>query len=174
MLKQKIDENLIPALKGKRELEVSVLRMLKSSILNKEKDKRYRLSKDIPEAELEKMGKDSPEWKKLEADSQLTDEEVIDVIGSEIKKRKEAIELYEKGKRQELAQKEKNEIDILQVYLPAQMPEEEVKKAVADALKKSGAASVKEMGKVMGILTPQLKGKADMSLVSKIVKESLS
>jgi uncharacterized protein len=163
-LKSQIQDNLKTALKEKKELELSVLRMLLSSLNNKETDKKTKIWKEKPDLAPEKIQKEA----------ELKDEEIFDVIASEIKKRKEAIELYEKGGRQELADKEKKEIEILQKYLPAQMSEDEVKKIVKEAVKKSGAASVKDMGKVMGMITPQLKGKADMSLVSKIVKESLS
>ena len=172
-LKTQVDENLISALKEGKELEVSVLRLLKAVVLNKEKEKRYRLSKDKSEAELDRMGKESAGWKQLEKDSALSDEEVIDVISNEIKKRKEAIELYERGKRLELAAKEKKEIEILQKYLPEQMGEDEVKKIIEAALSNTGAKEMKDMGKVMGMITPQLKGKADMTLVSKIVKDLL-
>ena len=153
MLKEDIKKDLNEALKSREELKTSVLRLLSSAILNKEKDKRYKSGK----AE----------------DVSLTDEEIIDVISSESKKRKEAIELYQKGDRPELAKKEKEEMDILQKYLPEQLSEEEIKKLVEEAVAKTGAVSVKEMGKVMAVLTPQIKGKADMTLVSKLVKEFL-
>lgn len=163
-LKSNIQADIKSALLEKKELELSVLRMLLSAINNKETDKKTKIWKEKSEM--------APE--KIQQETELKDEEIFDVIASEIKKRKEAIELYEKGGRQELADKEKKETAILQKYLPAQMPEDEIKKLIAAAIKKSGAAGVKEMGKVMGIITPQIKGKADMSLVSKIVKESLS
>jgi len=153
MLKEDIKKDLNEALKSREELKTSVLRLLSSAILNKEKDKRYKSGK----AE----------------DVSLTDEEIIDIISSESKKRKEAIELYQKGDRPELAKKEKEEMDILQKYLPEQLSEEEIKKLVEEAVAKTGAVSVKEMGKVMAVLTPQIKGKADMTLVSKLVKEFL-
>src|SRR3989338_3044793 len=141
MLKEDIKKDLNEALKSREELKTSVLRLLSSAILNKEKDKRYKSGK----AE----------------DVSLTDEEIIDIISSESKKRKEAIELYQKGDRPELAKKEKEEMDILQKYLPKQLSEEEIKKLVEEAVAKTGAVSVKEMGKVMAVLTPQIKGKAD-------------
>jgi uncharacterized protein len=164
MLKTKIQEDLKTALIGKKELELSVLRMLLAAINNKETEKKTKIWKEKPNTTPEKIQKEA----------ELADEEIFDVIASETKKRKEAIELYEKGGRQELADKEKKEIVILQKYLPAQMSEDEIKKIVEAAIKKTGAAGIKEMGKVMGIITPQVKGKADMSLVSKIVKESLN
>jgi len=153
ILKEKIQDDLQEALKGKEKLKTSVLRLLLAAILNKEKEKRFRL----------KRGEDTP----------LTDEEIIDVISSEIKKRKEAAELYVGGGRSELADKEKKEIGILQGYLPEQMPEEELKKIVKEAIAKTGAKEQKDMGKVMAELMPRVKGRADNSLISKIVKELL-
>lgn len=163
-LKIKIQENLKTALKEGKTDEVSVLRMLLSSLNNRETEKRTKTWKQKPELKTEE----------LEKEAQLTDEEIIDAVANEIKKRREAIELYEKGGRPELAEKEKKEFRILQGYLPEQLPEEEVKKIVADAIAKTGAKDVKEMGKVMGMVTAQVKGRADMSLVSKIVKDELS
>ncbi|MDO8601317.1 MAG: GatB/YqeY domain-containing protein [bacterium] len=154
MLKQKIQEDLNSCLKEKKELEVSVLRMVLAAILNKEKDKRFKSGK----AE----------------EILLTEEEIIETISSEIKKRREAIELYTRGNRPELAEKEKKELEILQRYLPEQISEEEIKKLVAEAVSKTGAKEMKDMGRVMAELMPKVKGKADSSLVSKIVKESLS
>lgn len=153
-LKEKIQEDLNSAIKSKREIETSTLRMLSAAILNKEKEKRYKSGKseDIP----------------------LIDEEIIEVVFNEVKKRKEAIELYEKGDRQELADKEKKEAEILQKYLPEQLTEEEVKKLVKEAIAKVGAKEQKDMGKVMAELMPQVKGKADGGLVSKVVKELLA
>jgi len=171
-LKEKIQEDLKISLKEKRELEVSVLRMLKAAIFNKEKEKRYKFTRQNP-AERDLGGLSKEKQEKLEKESALTDEEIIEVIYSEIKKRKEAIDLYEKGNRPELAGKEKKEVEILQSYLPEELSEEEIKKIAEEAIGKTGAKEIKDMGKVMGIITPQVKGKADMSLVSKIVKESL-
>ncbi len=154
MLKEKIQEDLNSALKEKKELEVSVLRMVLAAVLNKEKEKRFKLGKaeEIP----------------------LTDEELIEVISSEIKKRREAVELYTRGARPELADKERKETEILQKYLPEQLPEEEIRKLVKEAVAKTGAKEMKDMGKVMAELMPKIKGKADNALVSRIVKEFLS
>ena len=171
-LAPKIQEDLKISLKEKRELEVSVLRMLKAAIFNKEKEKRYKFTRQNP-AERDLGGLSKEKQEKLEKESALTDEEVLEVISSEIKKRKEAIDLYEKGNRPELAGKEKKEVEILQSYLPEQLSEEEIKKLVVEVIAEVGAKEIKDMGKVMGIITSQVKGKADMSLVSKIVKESL-
>jgi uncharacterized protein len=163
-LKIKIQEDLKASLMQKKELELSVLRMLLNAVNNKETDKKTKIWKETPDMAPEKIRKEA----------ELSDEEIFDVIASEIKKRREAIELYEKGGRKELADKESKEVEILQKYLPAQLSEDEIKKLVAQAINKTGAKEMKEMGKVMGMITAQVKGKADMTLVSKIVKDSLT
>jgi len=163
MLKEKIQQELNESIKKKEELKLSVLRMVSAAVLNKEKEKRYKLSKEKPDLKEEELTKES----------QLADEEIIEVISTEIKKRKEAAADYEKGGREELAEKEKKEIEILQKYLPEQLSEEEIKKLVKVAIEKTGAKEPKDMGKVMAELTPYTKGKADGSLVSKVVKDSL-
>ena len=162
-LKGNIRENLKEAVKNREELKSSVLRLLLAAIFNKEKEKRYKLSKEKPEFEE----------KDLEKESQLVDEEVIEVISSEIKKRKESIELFEKGEREDLVEKETKEKEILEKYLPEQLPEEKVKKLVQEAIAKTGAKEIKDMGKVMQEVMPKVKGKADGSLVSRIVKDLL-
>ncbi|MDD2696588.1 MAG: GatB/YqeY domain-containing protein [Candidatus Pacebacteria bacterium] len=161
--KERIHQDLNAVLKGRKELETSVLRQLLAAVLNKEKEKRYKISKEKPDAG----------GVELDKECQLTDEEVMDVISSEIKKRKESIELFERGGRQELADKEKKEAEILGKYLPEQLPEEEVKKIVEEAIAKVGAKEIKDMGRVMSELMPKVKGRAEGTLVSKIVKELL-
>ena len=146
-----------------RELEVSVLRLINAAVLNKEKEKRYKISKEKPELSGEE----------LEKESQLMDEEIIEVIAFEAKKRKESIELFEKGKREDLAQKEKQELEILQKYLPEQLSEEDLKKLAEEAVEKVGAKEMRDIGKVMQELMPRVKGKADGNQISKIVKELL-
>lgn len=163
-LKIKIEENFKKALKGKKGIEVSALRMLKLAIFNREKEKRYKLSREKTDLSGEE----------LEKESQLRDEEVVEVIFSEIKKRKESVLEFEKGKREDLVKKEKAEIEVLQKYLPEQLSEEEIKKLAKEVIKKVGAKEMKDMGKVMAELIPKLKGKAEGGIVSKIVKELLS
>lgn len=152
-LKKRIQQDLNSALKEKKVLEVSVLRQLLAAILNKEKEKRFKT--------------------KEEKDVQLTDEETIDVISFEAKKRREAIIEFEKGKRQDLVEKEKKELKILEKYLPEQLPEKEIRKLVKEVIEKTGAREIKDMGKVMQELMPRTKGRTDGGLVSKIVKELL-
>lgn len=154
MLKQQIQEAIKESLKSKDENTLGTLRMLLAAISVKEKDKKYK--------------------EKLEGDVNLSDEEVIEVTTSEIKKRRDAIVLYEQGNRPELAEREKNEISVLQKYLPEQLSEEELKKIISEAIEKTGAKEMRDMGKVMQEINPKIKGKAEGGVVSKIVKELLS
>lgn len=164
MLKKDIQTATTEAMKSGNQFLVGTLRMLSASILTKEKEKRYKISKEKPDAVEEVLTKESA----------LTDEQIIEVISSEIKKRKDAIVLYEKGNRPELADREKKEIEILKKYLPEQLSEAELKKLVAESVAKAGAKEMKDMGKVMADLNPKIKGKADSGEVSKIVKEILT
>jgi hypothetical protein len=163
MLKEQILQNINAAVKEKKGVEVLVLRQLSAAILNKEKEKRFRISKEKPELSE----------KDLEKESRLTDEETLEAVSYEAKKRKESIAEFEKGGRNDLVEKEKKELAILKTYLPEQLAEEEIKKLVKEAVEKTGAKEPKDMGKVMAELMPKTKGRADGNLVSKAVKESL-
>ena len=154
MLKQEIQNAVIQALKSGDQMSSGTLRMLLASVLTKEKEKKFK--------------------EKLEEEAVLSDDEIISIIISEIKKRRDSIVLYEKGTRPELAAKEKKEIEILQKYLPEQISEDELRKIIAESVLKTGAKEMKDMGKVMADLNPKIKGKADGGEVSKIVKELLS
>lgn len=145
-LAEQIEQDIISAMKEQNETKISTLRMLKSALKN---------------AEIQKK-------------KTIEDEEAITVIQSQIKSRKDSIELYKKGNRGELAQKEEKEIGILEKYLPEQISEEEIKTKIAQIIQETGAQGIQDMGKVMGQAATEFKGKADMSLVSKIVKEILS
>ena len=103
----------------------------------------------------------------------LTDEQILATLNKMIKQRRDSISQFEAGNRADLAQKEAEEIRVIQAYLPAQLSEAEVDQAVVAAIQESGAASAKDMGKVMGLLKAKLQGKADMTLVSAKVKEKL-
>jgi uncharacterized protein len=149
MLKQKLKEELKQSMLARTELKTSVLRMLLSAI-------NYY--------EIQKGG----------AGYEATDEDVLTVIQKEAKQRRDSIEEYKKAQRPELADKEIKELEMLQTYLPQQMSEEEIKVLVEDAVKQTGAKSITDMGKVMGVLMPKVKGKADGGLVSKIVHENLN
>ncbi len=147
-LREKISSDLKNALRDRKAVDLSVLRMLQSAIRNREIEKKR-------------------------GDAGLTDEEVIEVVTSEIKKRKEAIEGYIKGQRQDLVDKENAEIAVLMGYMPKQMGEAEIREEAKKAIEEAGAKTPQDMGKVMKILMPRMKGKADGALVNKIVKEEL-
>lgn len=164
-LREKIQEQAKEALKNKEQLKLSVLRMLLAAIFNKEKEKRAKLSK------TENLSVDGEA--KLAELSKLNDTEVLETIASEVKKRKDSIEQFEKGGRPELAEQEKKEMEILAAYLPEQLSEEEIRNLVQEKISQIGASGPKEAGKVMAALMPQVKGKADGGLVSKIVQEEL-
>lgn len=160
-LKEKIQSEVKQAMLGKNALVVSVLRMLLAAVQNREKEKRAKLSKKEKDiAQLEKL-------------SQLSDEEILEVISSEAKKRKDSIEQFAQGGRNDLVEKEKSELEILVKYLPAQMPEDEIRKIIQEKIKELGIGGPKEIGQLMGAVMPQIKGKADGGLVNKIVREEL-
>ena len=109
----------------------------------------------------------------IEKKEELTDEETISIVQKMIKQRKESFSQFEQAGREELAEKEAREISILEQFLPEQLSEEEILQEVNQAIAESGAESMQDMGKVMGLLKNKLSGKADMGLVSIKVKESL-
>lgn len=148
MLKQQLKDDLKTAMLAKEEVAVSTLRMILSA---------------LSYYEIQKGG----------AGYEATDEDVTTVIQKEVKQRKDSIEQFKTGGREDLAEKETKELDVIQKYLPEQMNEEEITKLVIDAISKVSATNPQDMGKVMGVLLPQTKGKADGSLVSSIVKEKL-
>ena len=109
----------------------------------------------------------------IEKKDELTDEETISIVQKMIKQRKDSFSQFEQAGREELAEKEAREISILEKFLPEQLSEEEILQEVNQAIAESGAESMQDMGKVMGLLKNKLSGKADMGLVSIKVKESL-
>lgn len=147
-LKQKIVEDIKVAMKEGNALKKDALRMLDSMIKN---------------TEIEKMKKEAG----------LSDEEVIEVIARAIKQRKDSAAQYESGGRPELADKEKKEIEVLSVYMPQQLSEDEVRIAVKEVIATLGATSKAEMGKVMGMAMGKLKGQTDGNVVKRIVEEEL-
>jgi uncharacterized protein YqeY len=148
-LKQTILLDMKTAMKEGNALKRDALRMLDSMIKN---------------TEIEKMKKETG----------LTDEEIVEVISRAIKQRKDSAAQFEAGGRPELAEKEKNEIEVLSVYMPAQLGEDEIRKVVKEVILATSAASKSEMGKVMGQAMGKLKGQADGNIVKKIVEEELS
>lgn len=159
-LSEKIQSDFKEALKAKEEMRVSTLRLLLASIKNKEVEKRTKLSKSEPGEKLDELSK-------------LSDEEIINVISTEVKKRKDSVMQYNEGGRPELAKKEEEEAGVLAVYLPAQMDESEIRNIVAATIKEVGVDDIKDIGRLMGALMIKVKGKADGGLVNKIVREEL-
>ena len=121
-----------------------------------------------------RMVKGSVQLEELNKKHELSDEEMITVFEKQIKTRKESVAEFLKGGREDLAKQTEREIELLQKYLPEQLKEEEVLKLIDQAFHEVKPTSMKEMGKVMAYLNPLLKGKADMSFVSKTIKERLS
>jgi len=160
-LKTRIEEDSKNALKNQEEELLSTLRLIKATIQNKEKEKRLKISKTEKNAKEEDLIKQSA----------LTDEEIVDLIFSEIKKRKESIVFYKQGKREELAKKEEAEIEILKKYLPEQISEAEIENLAKEAIKTTGAKAMSDMGKVMKEVMPKLKGKAEPQTITAIIKK---
>ena len=104
----------------------------------------------------------------------LSDEEALDVIAREVKKRRESVQAYTDAGRTDLAAAEQSEIDILTPYLPPQLEEDEIRVLAADAVASTGASSPRDLGRVMALLMPKVKGRADGKVVSAIVNEELA
>jgi uncharacterized protein YqeY len=144
-LREQIDADIRDALKAGAKDKVSALRMLSAALKNKQIDKRRP----------------------------LTDDEVVETVRSLIKQRKDSIEQFAKGGRQDLVDKENAEVAFLEVYLPKQMSQEELEGMVQEAIARTGAQGAKDMGKVMKALVPLVGGRADNKLVSELVKRAL-
>lgn len=149
-LHDKILDDLKSAMKAKDAERLNVLRSLKAKLLEKEISERK------------------------DGEATLSDEQVVEVLMKAAKQRKESIDQFEDGGRDDLAEKEKYELKIIEEYLPEMMSEDEIRKVVQEQIEKMGAESMADMGKVMGALMGQLKGKAEGATISKIVKEELS
>ena len=145
-MKDELLQDLKEAMKNKDTLRKDTITMLRAAILQVEKD----------------------------SQKTLTDDEICAIVAKEVKKRKESVKEYEDAGRQDIADSLKQEVEILSKYLPEQLSQDEIVKLVEDAVKESGAASPRDMGKVMSILRPKTAGKADGKLVSDIVKEKLA
>ena len=163
MIVEEIKKDLISALKEKNESAVSVLRMASSAIFNKEMEKRVKVLEKEPNLTEEE----------LKEKVKLTDDEAIEVLSAEVKKRRDSIAQFEQGGRADLIEKEKAEMDILMKYLPKELTEEEIRAIVKDAIAKSGATDMKGIGLVMKEVQPQTKGRSDGNLVAKVVREEL-
>lgn len=160
-LSQKLTEDMKAAMKSGDATALSTVKLLISAIHNKEIEKRTKLSKEIADAQ------------ELGEKSRLTDEEAIGVIATEVKKRKDSIAAYE-SVRPDLAEKEKQELEILKKYAPKELSEKEIRTIIKAKIAKTGASSIKDLGKVMGRVTQETKGRADGALVKKIVEEELA
>ena len=145
-MRERILNDLVSAMKNKDKETLAVLRMVKGAI------------------QLEEINKKQ----------ELNDEDVIAVLSKQIKTRKESIIEFEKAGRTDLVEHTKKEIEILNKYMPEQLSEEEVLKVIDEAFDTLKPEKPSDMGKLMGFLTPKLKGKADMSFVSKTIKEKLA
>jgi len=116
------------------------------------------------------------DMKRIEVDEriELDDDRIITIMDKMLKQRRDSISQFEAAGRQELADIEKAELIVIQSFMPAALSNEEIEQSIADAIASTGADSMKDMGKVMGILKPQLQGRADMAEVSKLIKARLS
>ena len=145
-LKEKITDDMKAAMRAKESARLGTIRLLTSAIKQREVDERI----------------------------ELTDEQILAVIEKMIKQRKDSITQFEAGGRQDLADIEKSELVILSAYMPAALSDAEVQAEVSAAVAAVGAAGPQDMGKVMGVLTPKLAGRADMTAVSAMVKAALT
>ena len=144
-LKEKLAEDLKQAMKDKDQLRKNVITMVRADIKQAEVDKRI----------------------------ELNDSDIIDVISKQAKQRRDALEEFSKGGRNDLMEETQQEIDVLLTYLPEQLSEEEIVKIVGETISEIGANSIKDMGKVMAAVLPKVKGKADGKLVNEAVKKHL-
>jgi len=144
-LRTQISEDMKTAMRAKEAHRLSAIRLLLAAIKQREVDER----------------------------KELDDKEIVGVVEKMIKQRRESISQYEKASRADLVEAEKFELGVLQAYMPQQLSDAEIEAAVSAALAESGAQGMRDMGKVMAILKPQLSGRADMSAVSSMVKARL-
>lgn len=150
MLLEQIKNELTEAMKAKDETKVSTLRFLLAQIQNK-----------------------TIALRQAQGES-LSDEQVIEVIQKQAKERRESIEAFKQGRREDLVGKEQSELDILNKYLPQQISEDELRKIVQETVTEVGAISPADFGKVMGVVMVKVKGKAEGKKVTEVVKEALS
>ena len=145
-LREQLNEDMKAAMKAREADKLGALRLMLAAVKQREVDERITLD----------------------------DAGVIAVVEKMIKQRKDSIAQYEKAARQDLADKEKYEISVLEAYLPQQLSAAEIEAAVAEAIASTGATSAADMGKVMGVVKPRLAGRADMGKVSALVKAKLA
>ena len=145
MLRETLDSDLKDAMRNKEALKRTVLRTMLSEIRNAE----------------------------INSQTTLDDEGIISVLTKQVQQRKDSVEAYIAANRQDLVDKETEEINIISVYLPDQLPPEEIKEIIKAAILETGASSLSDMGKVMGFVMPQVRGRADGKIVNTIVTEIL-
>ena len=151
MIRDDLKKALIEALKAKDETKVATIRLINAAIKDKDIEAR-------PKGNLDG----------------IDDTAVLNLLMSMVKQRNESINMYQQGGREDLAQKEKNEIEVIQQFLPQQMSESEILAAIDEIISKTGASSIKDMGKVMGALKGQYAGKMDFAVASGLIKGKLS
>lgn len=145
---------------------------MKQKILNDLKNAMKNQNKEL--LSVVRMVKGAIQMEEIKVKHELSDDEVIGIIAREIKTRKESIKEFEKGNRTDLIEQTNKEIDILNKYMPAQMSEEEINSTIDSVFTKVNPTKPSDMGIIMKEITPLVKGKADMSLVSSKIKEKLS
>lgn len=145
-IKGKIQEDMKSAMRNQEKDRLGAIRLILAAIKQREVDERI----------------------------ELTDEHVLAILDKMLKQRRESIAQYEAANRQDLAQKEHDEVRLIQEYLPSQLSTAEIESLIEEAIKETGANSARDMGKVMSILKPKVQGRADVAAVSNIVKERLS
>jgi uncharacterized protein len=145
-LLERLNSDIKQAMKNKEKDKLSVIRMVKSSIQN----------------EAIKTG------------NELSEDEELTVLSREVKQRKDSLHEFDKAGRQDLVEKIRTELQYVELYMPKQLSEEEVSEIVKQAISETGASSKAEMGKVMAVIMPKVKGKAEGSLVNKLVQQHLS
>ena len=145
-LKDRVLQDMKEAMKARDQLRLSTLRLLVSEIKNRE----------------------------IDAKGELKDEDILALIQKAVKQRQDSIAQYEKGGRQDLAEKEKAEMEILKAYLPEELSKEAILEVIDQAIAATGASSPKEMGKVMREVMPKVKGRADGKLVNELVRKRLA
>ncbi|HID85979.1 MAG TPA: GatB/YqeY domain-containing protein [Anaerolineae bacterium] len=167
-LKERLMEDLKRAMREGDEARKSTIRLVRAAVANAEKAKRSAL--------VEEKGGDLDQLalELKESDFALDDQEILEVIAKEAKRRREAVAEYQKAGRQDLAAKEEAELQILMEYLPRQMSPEEIEAAAREMIAQVGATDMAQMGQVMRPLMAKLKGRADGRLVSEIVRRPLT
>jgi uncharacterized protein YqeY len=141
-----LNREMVLAAKLKDKIRLSALRMIKAGVHNREIDLKRK----------------------------MTDSEFMQMLSSMVKQRKDSIDQFKKGGREDLVEKEEAELKIIQQFMPVQMSEEEIDAEILNSIQEVGAVSIKDMGKVMKVLMPKLTGKADGKMVGDKVKERLS